>query len=812
MLFLGSSFGDSIGIQFSEDPIIQSRIPSILDFSNPNNDPPTNRVFFKEIFKIVNTGPILDFVLSSMDAKGSSTSTNKQIVACCGAFSDSRLKVIKNDLSVQVALAALFGNWSSVLFERIWNFPRHSLCILSTCFQTVFLSQVKNSFKDVSFLFSKIDSPSILVSPLDGINSNVYIRVIPSCVIVFQLNMNMDKLDVDVLACNPLSLSYNPLVEVSFCSLFYDMLVCVFIDSFKGQSIISFYKISSEYSFVNVQETIVCGQISAFSMLPVGNLMCPSSPYSGILAYATWEFPSDVILAIIHDRTSISITETGRYTLSNANNDVIKKSMPFTKAQAYEMPLVISSLQLASFVNVPSENPYAIFLAIGTGDGQLFILSISLILSLTAQEVSLLFEKKIGLGNTPVRFSSVATVSNTSTAFLFAWGDFSVILFFSSPVLRHVFLSSVSNSNVSEFTNISLFSNTSVDSFRSSIISIGRPDRESDPILLTFNLEEIITQHMQITSFPLIADKNWEMPIRICHCDVSNVYAVITLAFEGRSLNISKNCNSYLRFFDSSSMRAIGSFCFPKGVQATCLDIINSLLIVGCSVTPKDINLASKNEDPSSFLEGSLFVFNMHSRAGLSSPSPLFEHKIPNNSKGDGGPLYSLTHHRDFILAGIQAQILVFGFDHCESPQKLIPAGQKYAQILPMYLTIRDDELIMGDIMKSISVSRIFVCNGDKSKFGEGEFLSFEELGKEYSTRWMTSEAVFSTAHSKTYVGCDGEGHLFFLQRPTEKSNIVTEKTLKEIGSFYIGDTVNKFQQGTVSLQQNLDKEADLGL
>lgn len=794
---------------------MQPRIPSILDSPAHDCSSSVDRLFFKEISKITNTGPILDFTLSDMDTKSSCTSSSKQIIACCGAFTESRLKLIRSDLSTQVSLGALFNDWTSVLFEKIWQFPQHSLCVLSTHFQTVFLNQTGDSFKDISRSFSDVNSPSLLVSPLNN-NRDIYIRVTPTRVIIFKVGMNTEGVDntgdihIDDLASSSAFLSYNPLIEVSFCSLLYDVLVCVFIDSCKGQSIFCFYKISPDYSLINIQEIPVSGQVFAFSVLATKNLMS-LSPHSGILVYSTWEFPSDFVVAAIKEEQSTKLIEICRYTLSDQGNNVIQRSGCSGQNGAYEMPLLISSLQLASFVNASSDTPYAIFLNIGTGDGQLFVFSVSLALSSDVQEISILFEKKIGLGNKPVQFSSVTT-GNMPTTFLFAWGDFSVILFCSSSILRHVFLSSVSSPGTVEFNTISLFSNTNVDVFcRPSMMAISKVGLQSDHVLLMFSFDEIVTQHMQIKSFPLISSKSWEMPIRICYCELSNIYAVITLSFEGRCLSNSKNGHSYLRLFDASSMRVLNSYPFLDGVQATCLDVVDSFLIVGCSISPKDGLLPQNGEDASSFFEGSIFVFNVHAQMASCSLSPIFEHKIPNNSKGDGGPLYSLAHYKKFIFAGVQAQILAFRFDNCTMPQRLVPAGQKYAQILPMYLTVSDNELIVGDVMKSISISRIAVCSEEKSKY-EGEFLMFEELGKEYATRWMTSQAVFSCCDSKTYVGCDGEGVLFFLERPANASNIVDEKALKKVASFYIGDTVNQFRRGSISLQSSLDKESDFGL
>jgi CPSF A subunit region len=117
--------------------------------------------------------------------------------------------------------------------------------------------------------------------------------------------------------------------------------------------------------------------------------------------------------------------------------------------------------------------------------------------------------------------------------------------------------------------------------------------------------------------------------------------------------------------------------------------------------------------------------------------------------------------------------------------------------VLVFIIAVRGPYLIVGDLMKSISILRINVSDTD---------VSLEHIARDPDTNWMTAlEAVNldDRNEQECYLGADNFCNLFCVSRGHGAGT--NDKYLTTVGRFHLGQMVNRFRRGNKPLSIQLD-------
>lgn len=104
-----------------------------------------------------------------------------------------------------------------------------------------------------------------------------------------------------------------------------------------------------------------------------------------------------------------------------------------------------------------------------------------------------------------------------------------------------------------------------------------------------------------------------------------------------------------------------------------------------------------------------------------------------------------------------------------------------HGHVLALMLAIRGDLVIVGDLMKSITLLQY-----DKHN------QRLNEIARDHENNWMTAlEAI----GDDMFIGADNYYNLFSVKR-IEMCSEEEARRLSNCGVFYLGDLVNRFRKG----------------
>ena len=107
--------------------------------------------------------------------------------------------------------------------------------------------------------------------------------------------------------------------------------------------------------------------------------------------------------------------------------------------------------------------------------------------------------------------------------------------------------------------------------------------------------------------------------------------------------------------------------------------------------------------------------------------------------------------------------------------------------IIVLYIAVRGDFILVGDLMKSLS---LYQCAAD----GAG---GIQELARDYNAHWMTSVAFLD---DDTYIGAENSYNLFVARKNADAATDDERGRLEVVGEFHLGEFVNRFRKGSLSM------------
>lgn len=417
------------------------------------------------------------------------------------------------------------------------------------------------------------------------------------------------------------------------------------------------------------------------------------------------------------------------------------------------------------------------YLLCALGDGSLFYFL------LEATTGALTDRKKVTLGTQP---TVLKTFKSLSTSNVFACSDRPTVIYSSNHKL--VF----SNVNLKEVNHMCPLN------------SEGYPDSlalANDNTLLIGTIDEI--QKLHIRTVPL-----GELPRRIAYQEATQTFGVITIrndilgsngltpvrpsaSTQAQNVTYSSHMSTVFKpgsvstgndqlgqevevhnllIIDQHTFEVLHAHQFMQTEYAMSIvstrlgNDPNTYYIVGTA------NVLPDESDPK---QGRIVVFHW--------VDGKLEHVAEQEIKG--AP-YSMLEFNGKLLAAINSTVRLFEWN---AERELRNECSHFNNILALYLRAKGDFVLVGDLMRSMSLLAYKPLEGN-----------FEEIARDYQTNWMTSVEILD---DDTFLGAESTTNLFVCQKDSAATTDEERQHLQEVGQFHLGEFVNVFRHGSLVMQ-----------
>jgi len=414
----------------------------------------------------------------------------------------------------------------------------------------------------------------------------------------------------------------------------------------------------------------------------------------------------------------------------------------------------------------------AAHLLVGLGDGNLVRFMCD------SNTGELTNRKKIALGTQPI---NLTTFRSKNSQHVFAGCDRPVVVYSSNGKVHY---SSVNRNDV----NVVCPFNT--EDFEDCLALA------SEDEMCIGTLDDI--QKLHIRTVPLN-----EQPRRICHSEQYSAFAIVTNRFQvDESTNGEEIEMNYIRLMDEQTFDIIDSFTlddFEQGISVTkCIfkgDEETEYFVVGTAYALED------EPEPS---RGRILVFKVSTFDSSQSSSTTTTTTINEDSNNINvkrlelvaqadtpGAVYTLKSFNGNLLAGVNSKIQLYEWSNTdegvEVPKELNSKCGLHGHILALYLQTRGDFILVGDLMKSISLCVYKPLEG-----------MIEEIARDFNANWMTAIGIID---DETFIGAEHAFNLFVAKKNSTATSEEERGRLKITGEYHLGEFVNCFQEGSLVMQ-----------
>ncbi|CAG4930678.1 unnamed protein product, partial [Parnassius apollo] len=408
------------------------------------------------------------------------------------------------------------------------------------------------------------------------------------------------------------------------------------------------------------------------------------------------------------------------------------------------------------------------YLLCALGDGSMFYFT------LDRESGALANRKKVTLGTQPTVLRSFRSLSTTN---IFACSDRPTVIFSSNHKL--VF----SNVNLKEVTHMcSLNAQAYPDSLAlatDSTVTIG-------------TIDEI--QKLHIRTVPL-----GETPRRIAYQEASQTFGVITMRVdkvEGGGVAAGRACAS------TAANSSSGAPPQPPKHAPTALDLeIHNLLVLDhhtfevlhahqlmTSEFAMSLVSCKLGDDPNHYYAVGTAILNPEESEPKQGRILLFHWSegrlVQVAEKEIKGGCYTLVEFNGKLLASINSTVRLFEWT---SEKELRLECSHFNNIVALYLKVKGDFILVGDLMRSMSLLQYKQMEG-----------SFEEIARDYSPNWMTAVEILD---DDTFLGAENSFNLFVCQKDSAATTDEERQQMGYMGQFHIGDMVNVMRHGSLVAQ-----------
>lgn len=382
------------------------------------------------------------------------------------------------------------------------------------------------------------------------------------------------------------------------------------------------------------------------------------------------------------------------------------------------------------------------YLLCALGDGHL----LNFVLSMSTGELT--DRKKVSLGTQPI---TLRTFSSKDTTHVFAASDRPTVIYSSNKKLLY------SNVNLKEVSHMCPFN---VAAFPDSLAIA----KEGELTIGT--IDEI--QKLHIRSIPL-----GEHARRISHQEQTRTFALCSVKYT--QSNADDPEMHFVRLLDDQTFEFISTYPldqFEYGcsiLSCSFSDDSNVYYCIGTAYVMPEENEPTK---------GRILVFIVED-----GKLQLIAEKETK------GAVYSLNAFNGKLLAAINQKIQLYKWASREDggSRELQTECGHHGHILALYVQTRGDFIVVGDLMKSISLL-IF-------KHEEG---AIEERARDYNANWMSAVEILD---DDIYLGAENNFNLFTVRKNSEGATDEERSRLEVVGEYHLGEFVNRFRHGSLVMR-----------
>uniref|UniRef100_S4NWY3 DNA damage-binding protein 1 n=5 Tax=Pararge aegeria TaxID=116150 RepID=S4NWY3_9NEOP len=148
------------------------------------------------------------------------------------------------------------------------------------------------------------------------------------------------------------------------------------------------------------------------------------------------------------------------------------------------------------------------------------------------------------------------------------------------------------------------------------------------------------------------------------------------------------------------------------------------------------------------------------------------------------GGCYTLVEFNGKLLSSINSTVRLFEWT---SEKELRLECSHFNNIVALYLKVKGDFILVGDLMRSLSLLQYKQMEG-----------SFEEIARDYSPNWMTAVEILD---DDTFLGAENSFNLFVCQKDSAATTDEERQQMGYMGQFHVGDMVNVMRRGALVAQ-----------
>lgn len=355
--------------------------------------------------------------------------------------------------------------------------------------------------------------------------------------------------------------------------------------------------------------------------------------------------------------------------------------------------------------------------------------------------------KKISLGTQPI---TLRTFSSKNTTHVFAASDRPTVIYSSNKKLLY------SNVNLKEVSHMCPFNSAA---FPDSLAIA----KEGELTIGT--IDDI--QKLHIRSILL-----GEQARRICHQEQSRTFAICSVKFSQSSGDDSEM--NFVRLLDDQTFDFISTYpleTFENGCSILSCSFSDDNSVYYC------VGTAFVLPEESEPTKGRILVFTVED-----GKLQLIAEKETK------GAVYSLNAFNGKLLAAINQKIQLYKWMlRDDGSRELQSECGHHGHILALYIQTRGDFIVVGDLMKSISLL-IY-------KHEEG---AIEERARDYNANWMSAVEILD---DDVYLGAENSFNLFTVRKNSEGATDEERGRLDVVGEYHLGEFVNRFRHGSLVMR-----------
>ncbi|XP_052801738.1 DNA damage-binding protein 1-like [Mya arenaria] len=417
------------------------------------------------------------------------------------------------------------------------------------------------------------------------------------------------------------------------------------------------------------------------------------------------------------------------------------------------------------------------YLLCALGDGSLFYFHLNIVTGYLTDK------KKVTLGTQP---TVLRTFKSLSTTNVFACSDRPTVIYSSNHKL--VF----SNVNLKEVNHMCPLNS---DCYPDSLAIA------NDSTLTIGTIDEI--QKLHIRTIPL-----GESPRRIAYQESSQTFGVISMRMDvqegssgtpsrpSASTHASSTTSSSNSKMVSTGTSMMGEHTYGDEIEVHSLLVIDQHtfeVLHAHTLLPNEFATsllsAKLGDDPNTYFivgtamvhpeeaepkQGRIIVF--HCNDG--KVSQIAEEEIP-------GAAYSLSEFNGKLLTSVNSTVRLFEWRTAEKELKLECCH--YNNIIALYLKTKGDFILVGDLMRSITLLLYKSMEG-----------TFEEIARDCNPNWMTAIEILD---DDIFLGAENSFNLFTCHKDSAATTDEERQNLQETGLFHLGEFVNVFRHGSLVMQ-----------